>query len=459
VVFDVNNTVTAERTITGGTSFADTSGFWEIYNSAGQLVVWLDADNDQNGTNGISAGALNVRSIGTGGLGGEVNVQDNLGFTTVELRGGSDNGGGTITLNNSLATPANTLFLNANGFGGGGFFGVRTATGSDRVRLFGDVGDGGEIDVHAADGSVTMFVSGQGENSGGDLFMRNDSGQETVKLVGDGNLNSGEIRVRNRNGTTNAITVEIQGVEENFDTGGAIRGFNSAGNQTFFIDTQDGAANTQPAWMRFLEDDGSTALEWQTLDKVLSLHNAAGTPTITFNGQTGAKNAVVQTSQGSRLMYCQESTGVWFEDFGSGRLVDGIARVDLDPLFLETVTIDQQHPMKVFITLNGEALGVWVEKQQDHFIVRELMNGRSNAEFDYRVIAVRKTFEGVRMAPFVKTGEAALEMPANRRQVAPVDGPRHENIQNEPPVTPGTRDRNTNPDNGGPAVVGPVAGR
>ena len=59
---------------------------------------------------------------------------------------------------------------------------------------------------------------------------------------------------------------------------------------------------------------------------------------------TGAKTAIVSTSQGDRKLYSQESPEVWFEDFGEGQLMGGMAQIKLDPLFLETVTINDQNP-------------------------------------------------------------------------------------------------------------------
>ncbi len=51
----------------------------------------------------------------------------------------------------------------------------------------------------------------------------------------------------------------------------------------------------------------------------------------------GMKSAVVDTSQGQRALYSMESPEIWFEDFGSGILVNGQATVIIDPLFAETV--------------------------------------------------------------------------------------------------------------------------
>ena len=114
-------------------------------------------------------------------------------------------------------------------------------------------------------------------------------------------------------------------------------------------------------------------------------------------GASGTKSAVVRTSEGPTEMYTIESPEIWFEDFGSGQLVNGRCHIELDPLFLETVTIDEEHPMKVFVQLKDDCNGVYVKTYKTGFDVIELHNGKSNARFDYRVIAKRKGYEDRRM--------------------------------------------------------------
>jgi hypothetical protein len=114
-------------------------------------------------------------------------------------------------------------------------------------------------------------------------------------------------------------------------------------------------------------------------------------------GGTGSKSCIVKTSQGPTHLYCQESPENWFEDFGESRLVRGHAHIDLDPLFLETVTINEANPMKVFIQLLDECNGTRVVRGQTGFDVIELHDGESDAAFMYRVVAKRKGFEEKRL--------------------------------------------------------------
>jgi hypothetical protein len=113
----------------------------------------------------------------------------------------------------------------------------------------------------------------------------------------------------------------------------------------------------------------------------------------------GEKNAVVPTETfGERKVYCQESTEVWFEHIGRGRLENGVATVDLDPIFLETVTIDSAHPMEVSITPYGWLSSYCVDPGTTGFTVR-VEDPAIVGEFGYRVVAKRRGFENAILEP------------------------------------------------------------
>jgi hypothetical protein len=112
---------------------------------------------------------------------------------------------------------------------------------------------------------------------------------------------------------------------------------------------------------------------------------------------TGAKSCVARTSQGPTLFDCQESPKNWLEDSGDGQLSAGSAHIELDPLFLETVTIDEANPMRVFAQLKDDCNRTFVRHRSTGFDVYEIRNGTSSAEFSYRVVATRKGFESKRL--------------------------------------------------------------
>jgi len=114
----------------------------------------------------------------------------------------------------------------------------------------------------------------------------------------------------------------------------------------------------------------------------------------------GSKSAATKMDNGDyRAVYSQESPENWFEDFGEGQLANGKTHIDLDPMFLQTVTVDVQHPIKVFIQLNDENCnGTAVKRGTTGFDVVEVQNGTSNASFSYRIVAKRKGYEDVRLS-------------------------------------------------------------
>jgi hypothetical protein len=116
----------------------------------------------------------------------------------------------------------------------------------------------------------------------------------------------------------------------------------------------------------------------------------------------GKKHAVVKTDNyGTRLTYADESTEVFFFDRGKGQLKNGQVTIELDPIFLETITVDEEHPLTVYVTPTSECKGLYVaQTTNSSFTVKELCNGKSNATFDWEVGGKRKGFENERLAEF-----------------------------------------------------------
>lgn len=137
----------------------------------------------------------------------------------------------------------------------------------------------------------------------------------------------------------------------------------------------------------------------------------------------GAKSAAVTLPDQRRVaLYAVESPQNWFEDFGSGQLSNGETTITLDPTFAETINTAAGY--HVFLTPNGDSEGLYVmRKTASSFEVHESRGGRSNIQFDYRIVALRKGYESVRMADvsevFKKTAAQARELAARKRVPPP----------------------------------------
>jgi hypothetical protein len=133
----------------------------------------------------------------------------------------------------------------------------------------------------------------------------------------------------------------------------------------------------------------------------------------------GSKSAVVPVDGGSRTvaLYAVESPENWFEDYGSGQLSNGSARIDLEPTFAQTVNTDLDY--HVFLTPRGECEGLYVTNlTPSGFEVRELHKGSSSVAFDYRIIAKRKNYETVRLADLTERYKKLDERLARMRSAA-----------------------------------------
>ncbi|GAA4042606.1 hypothetical protein [Flavobacterium chungnamense] len=105
----------------------------------------------------------------------------------------------------------------------------------------------------------------------------------------------------------------------------------------------------------------------------------------------GTVNTLVQDNEGKeRIMAAPEAPEALFQDYGIGNLTNGYAKIDIDPILSKNIRVDETHPMKIFIQLEGDCKGVYVfNKTATSFEVKELQNGNSNVSFSYQIVAFR----------------------------------------------------------------------
>ncbi len=118
------------------------------------------------------------------------------------------------------------------------------------------------------------------------------------------------------------------------------------------------------------------------------------------NGTAGTDYKVIGTGTVStlindnnnvpRIMFAPEAPEIVFQDFGTGQLINGEAYIELDPILKKSLHIDAKHPLKVYVTLEGDCNGVFVtNKSVNGFTVKELQGGTSNAPFSWQIVASR----------------------------------------------------------------------
>lgn len=145
-----------------------------------------------------------------------------------------------------------------------------------------------------------------------------------------------------------------------------------------------GSTHSPDGWAAWFYGEGNGVL----------IHTPAGKSGLVVSG--GSKSAAVATDDGTRLLYSEEATEVWFADYGFGQLENGKALITIDPLFAQTVALDE--PYHVFVQAYGDA-ELYVSARTATSFEVHAREGDGAVEFSYRIVAKRLGFEDARLEP------------------------------------------------------------
>jgi hypothetical protein len=363
----------------GGNAPAGTTG--------GVGVLATGGSGNGNATSGGGAGI-----VATGGAGGSSGVQG----VGIQATGGGPNGSkasGVVGLTNSTANPA---VSGENGGAGDGVFGNSTS----------------RIGVHGVSNSQTAVYG----NSLTGVGARGDS-QQGPGVLGTSVTNNGVFGLSgpgngvygqsaNGNGVLGQATGGGNGVQGLTTSGVGLFGSAGAGTGVFGTSASGAGVAGSSANNNALFGDASAAgngvFARTANGNGLVAQATGGGNAASFFGRVFvngdftvmpgfSKSGAVTFADGSvRRLYAVESPESWFEDFGSGRLVDGRASVPVDPGFAQAVNLSAEY--HVFLTPHTaaiEALAV-TARAADHFEVEANGKGQVSGTFSYRIVARRK---------------------------------------------------------------------
>jgi len=105
----------------------------------------------------------------------------------------------------------------------------------------------------------------------------------------------------------------------------------------------------------------------------------------------GTNSTIIKDKKNtSRILFSPEAPEILFEDYGTGKLINGSVTINIDSILSDAIYVDEKHPLKVFIQLEGDCNGVYVSnKTAKSFTVNELANGKSNTPFSWHLVANR----------------------------------------------------------------------
>ena len=112
-----------------------------------------------------------------------------------------------------------------------------------------------------------------------------------------------------------------------------------------------------------------------------------------INGAGGVSEIIPTVDHGRIMLTCPESPEYWYQDYGTIKLVNGKAHVDIDPILADIIVVDNDNPLKVFLQVNMiDCNGVAVvNKTATGFDLVEVNGGTHSGEVDYQIIARPKT--------------------------------------------------------------------
>ncbi|HNS01679.1 MAG TPA: hypothetical protein PKM78_04785 [Anaerolineae bacterium] len=117
----------------------------------------------------------------------------------------------------------------------------------------------------------------------------------------------------------------------------------------------------------------------------------------------GSAEQVDAGAAGARLAYAVVSPQRWIEDFGSGELLAGQVEVALEPVYAASISAAQ--PYHVFLTPLGDCPLYVAAKAAASFTVRALDGRQCSVAFDYRIVALRRGDEALRLEPFAAASD------------------------------------------------------
>lgn len=113
---------------------------------------------------------------------------------------------------------------------------------------------------------------------------------------------------------------------------------------------------------------------------------------------TGSVSEIIPTPNHGRVtLTCPESPEYWYQDYGTVKLVNGKAHVDLDPILAEIIFVNEENPLRVFCTpvdmlnFNGVAI---TNRTDKGFDIIELNGGTNSGTLDYQIVVKPKTNYG-----------------------------------------------------------------
>ena len=386
------------------TSFNGIAGIW---GDAATHVGVFGSSNQYAGVSGASVSGAGVQGSSTSGSGGS--------FT-------SSGAVATLASVNSGTTTASAIYAQTSGSDASTIFAY--STGSGGYAISGVAGGGADSVGAPPVGIYGYSASGNGihgvsANTSGIFGETSSTSAQDAAFYGYSHGNASGVYAFSAKTGIHAVSggTSVTGAQNYaFSNGPAgVWGDTSGGGYGVAGTADDGMAG------EFINSSASQQTmyvgnQYAGNSSVAEFAGNRGSCEFFGNGDvlcTGTVSASAVTKDGERAVktYSVQSAENWYEDAGSAQLVNGVAHVELDPTFGQTVNSDVEY--HVFLTPGGDSDGLYViNKTAQGFDVHEQHGGHSNIAFDYRIMAKRAGHENERLEDVTEHMKKQAEMRA-----------------------------------------------
>lgn len=434
--FSVYNTATADFAINGYSTLTGTGVFGQN-TGTGSGIFGANSNSGQAVRGANSGSGIGVLGTAVNAAGAGVFGQANVGLG-VGVYGTSNGADATGVFGNASGNAGTGVYGQSSGVNGTGVFGFANAAGGDgvygeanqpgRYGVWGVNNNASGVGVYGstiggtgtgvwgnATGAAADGVFGLSTGATGFGVFGTNSNAAGTGVVGAGNNLTSQYSVSGSGGafTGTGFGTVSYGTTTSNGVGIAAAGNNAA--ITSFDANGAGGAFTGNRWgttsIATITGAGNDAIDRAVL---AGTYTSAGTTSSTvyvgarianvnykiLGTGGGSVSTTMKTSQGEKILFAPEAPENWFFDIGEVELVNGIATVQLDPTFVETIS--DSKPFKVFVQGGENTLGsirITRNQKEKSFTVEDL-GGPSNGTVQYNVYAIWKGKENLRFPEF-----------------------------------------------------------
>jgi hypothetical protein len=373
-----------------------------------------------------------IQSLGAGTYSGVYGVGGDGGGAGIFGQGGTNNGTGVIGLAQGAINPGASLNTGVWGTGRGvGKVGVRGDSDSN-VGVMG-TSDTSIAMMGTSNKYYGLYATSNGSHAVfGNLLAAANSNLAGVVGSGNGAATYGVYGGNANTGVGVAgVSIDGYGVYGQSTSGTGVYGLSATG--LYGVVGQSGSARGSAGLLGIATSPNAVGIGTYAQGGATFAGYFNGTTVV--NGAfavTGSKSAAVKDAAGNyRLLYCVESPEAWFEDFGTGKVVNGTADIALDPQFAQLISADAEY--HVFITehdqnnalhvKNRAASGFTVAADAATLAAKGKAAAAVNGTFSWRVVAKRRDIAGERLAQFTMP-PPLVPPPGPPSALAPLPTPR-----------------------------------